>query len=216
METQTTFHLTSVNGCGERAKPESESCSRRIPVGNPVRRPARAQALLTLLLLTALSVFAVSTTSDAFTGTPSLEVDIGASGNVTAPVPDAIDDIIDVLKQLEKDLEQAEELVAGGGYGRPDDPNPSSLDCCLDDAEDLIDLILDPLADPSLEPADAGAVDPSVAPTTLTEYADDCLQLAEEAVDEAEYGCPADHDVIGTRIKTIKACLPGYRAAAGL
>jgi hypothetical protein len=171
--------------------------------------------LLMAMLLTVLSVFSVSTTSDAFTGHSTLDACADASGNVAAPVPDHLEDLLEVLKKLKKDLEDANDLVDQGN-ARPDDPNPSGLDCCLDDAEDIIDLILDPMRDPCLQPADAGAVDPSVAPTTLAEYADDCLALSTDAVDEAEFGCPPDHEVIGTKIRTIKACLPGYRAAAGL
>jgi hypothetical protein len=170
--------------------------------------------LLVAALLAMMTILVLPAGGTAF-AVAAPDSGVAVSGNVLNPVADELDDIIDILKQIEKGLSDAEESV-GQGSGRPSDPTYSDLAYYLDDAEDLIDQILDPLQEPSLDPWDAGAVDPSVTPTTLTQYADQCLSLAEEAVDEAEYGCPPDHDVIGTRLKTIKSCLPGYRSAAGL
>ena len=215
MQTTRSLHPTNLNGIRETEKGKSRSRRRGRRAGRWACRVIPGRSLLIAILLTALSVFAVSSTSSASGDNPAPNAAAQASGNVSAPVPDDFDELLKFLKELEKKLAEADELVDQGN-ARPDDPDPTSLDACLDDAEDIIDLILDPMEDPSLQPASAGAVDPSVAPTTLAEYADECLALAEDAVDEADFGCPPDHAVIGTKIKTIKACLPGYRAAAGL
>jgi len=223
MSTTTPVYFTNVNRRGDRQ--QAKSCFAAGEATSPPRagrergrrslvRYASGRALLVgaLLALVAVSILPAGGTTFAM-ATPDSAVAV--SGGALSPAADAIDDIIDILKQIEEDLAKAAESV-GEGSGRPTPPSPTNLAYYLDDAEDLIDQIFDPLTDPSLNPSDAGAVDPTVTPITLQEHADDCLLLAEQAEDEAEFGCPPDHDVIGSKLKTIKSCLPGYRAAAGL
>lgn len=223
MSTTTHFYFTNVNGRGDGQKAKSCFVSREAvlqPRTDPQRgrrslvRFVAGRALLVAALLAMMAVLILPAGGPAY-AVAMPDSGLGVSGNVLSPAADGLDDIIDVLKQIEKDLSKAREIV-GQGTGRPSDPNQSSLADYLDDAEDLIDQVFDPLVDPSLDPVDAGVVDPDVDPGTLLQYADQCLVLAEQAVDEAEFGCPPDDEVIGTKLKTIQSCLPGYRTAAGL
>lgn len=223
MKTTTPVYLTNVNGRGDEQQAKSRFASRNA-VSPPRTCPARGRrslvrsvagrALLVTALLAMMAVWVLPAGGKAY-AVVAPDSGLGLSGNVLNPVADGLDDIIDILKQLEKDLSKAGELV-GQGAGRPTAPSTLTLAYYLDDAEDLIDQVFDPMVDPNLDPVDAGAIDPSVTPVTLPQYADQCLSLAEQAVDEAEFGYMPDNDVIGTKLKTIKACLPGYRAAASL
>jgi hypothetical protein len=80
---------------------------------------------------------------------------------------------------------------------------------------ELIDAIYDPNESPSLDPVNAGTVIGSYDPTTLVDFAADCVTLSTQAHAESQTESP-DDDYIGDRLKTINALLPGYRAAAGL
>lgn len=223
MSTTIPFHLTNVNGCGDRQKANSRFASRGVVSpprtcpqrgGRSLARSVAGRVLLVAALLAMMTLLVLPTGGTAF-AVAAPDSGVGVSGNVLNPVADDLDDLIDILKQIEKSLSEADELV-GQGAGRPTDPSTLTLADYLDDAEDLIDQVFDSLTDPNLDPVDAGAIDFSIAPVTLSQYADQCLSLAEQAVDEAEFGCSADDDVIGTKLKTIKSCLPGYRAAADL
>jgi len=138
-------------------------------------------------------------------------VSLVAAGGNLAPVPDASDDIYRALKELQRELEDAEEASGGGSM-----PGNAELGLYLDNAEAIIDQFFDPYQDPSLDPVDAGSIDPTYSPVTLSEFAATCVALAEDAVEEGELGGAADHDEIGSQLKTIESLLPGYRLSAGL
>jgi len=161
-------------------------------------------ALLLVLLIFPLSLQAANPTSPA-TPTVAFQADL-------CPAPDTLDDLIEILKQIEKELGKAKKQAEGNDSS----PGNDQLEIYLDNTQLLIDQIFDPYQDPSLDPVDAGSIDPTVSPITLSEYADVCLDLAADAEDEAEFASPPDHDVIGSKLKTIDSLLPGYRLAAGL
>lgn len=126
--------------------------------------------------------------------------------------PGTIDDLID---ELEEWLEEADEILDN----EPDDPIPGttqdSVSTRLDGVEQHIDLILDPKQSPSLSPSDAGENDQSVTASNLEEYRQITLQLAKEAKAELASSSP-DHNLVGSRLKTIKRLLDGYRDAVGI
>ncbi len=144
------------------------------------------------------------------------------------PVADWLDDMAEIIAQLIevlKDAEQETQANATSGTRGQGLPNPDYylapdwLAIYLDSAEADIDQVLDGNQYPSLTPVDAGDVDPTVFPLTLSEHASTSVELAQQAFDELLIGptpAPADHEVIGTKLKTIKALLPEYRALAGI
>ena len=120
----------------------------------------------------------------------------------------------DELHDLEKDLEDSNDAIRES-EDPPSEPEKSRVADKLTDGEGIIDRILDPNQSPSLNPPDAGSVDPSVIPSTLPQYAQTCFDLAQHA--QAEAGqATANHKVIGTKIKTTKKLLPDYRRLAGI
>lgn len=120
----------------------------------------------------------------------------------------------DELNDLEEDLQDSKDIT-DSSPGPPPEPQKSQLADKLTHAEGIIDRILDPNQNPSLNPPDAGSVDPSVNPSTLPQYAQTCHKLAQQAHAEAKQSNP-DHEVIGTKIKTTKKLLPDYRRLAGI
>jgi hypothetical protein len=224
MDAENPIYLTNVNAGGDQQQAESWLTVRtsisQASTGPDRRRRSLIRSLTGRALLTVVLLFTVVILLIPGNGTVSAAVGMaglpaGASGSVLSPVADSLDDLIEILKKIEKELRDADEEVGSSG-SRPHEPSTSVLALCLDNAEAFIDQVLNPLEDPSLEPFDAGSVDPGVEPVLLEEFADECLLMAEQAADEAEFGCPADHEVVGTKLQTIKSCLPGYRAAAGL
>ena len=140
------------------------------------------------------------------------------------PVADWLDDILALIQRLINILEDAEEETQANatsgtrGQGLPNPDYylaPDWLAIYLDSAEADIDQILDGNQDPSLTPVDAGDVGPTASPLTLSECASTCVDLAHEAFYEMLIG-PADHEAVGTKLKTIKALLPEYRSLAGI
>lgn len=105
--------------------------------------------------------------------------------------------LAEILEKIKEALENAQ-----GAAGGQSPPNKTAAAGYLNDAEDDIDVILDPGQSPSLSPATAG----SVLPQTQHGNYDDCIDyqisLADDAVTEAKDG--NDQDYIGDRIKTIK------------
>ncbi len=120
----------------------------------------------------------------------------------------------DELHDLEEDLEDSKDAT-GESAGPLPEPQKSRVANKLTHSEGIIDRILDPNQSPSLNPPDAGSVDPSVNPSTLPEHAQTCFDLARQAHAEAGQA-GADHKVIGTKIKTISSLLPEYRQLAGI
>jgi hypothetical protein len=132
---------------------------------------------------------------------------------------DWLDDLIDHAEKIKKAAEDGEEAVEAARTGRIDAP---SLERALDRLEVLIEQLLDPAREPSLDPPNAGAVDVAIDPDTLAEYASDCVGLAGEALDElATLGTNYDADYVGTRMKTIlhlirRTSPHNYRSLAGV
>ncbi|UCD74921.1 MAG: hypothetical protein JSV91_14180 [Phycisphaerales bacterium] len=133
-----------------------------------------------------------------------------------APVADWDDDLLELLDTLMGIMAEAKDVVDFCGCEGPlDDPARSDVEDDLIEAEAIVVQILDPLQIPTLTPTDAGSIDPSVDPTSLTEYADECVLLAEEAWQAAQ-SSRSDDEVIGTKLKTIESLLPAYRQAVGI
>lgn len=193
----------------------------------PVDRAGRAsplQALMAAVLL--VSIIGISGATDREAGGasfPNTPTKLGASTNDpgVGPVAGWLDDFAALLDRLIKALEDAEEEAEEGQINATSStrgqalPNPDWLAIYLDLAEADIDQILDGNQYPSLTPADAGDVDPTVLPLTLLEHARTCVELAKQASDELLIPV-ANHEVIGTKLETIKALLPDYRALAGI
>ena len=140
------------------------------------------------------------------------------------PVAGWIDDVLEFLDRLIEALEDAEEETQANatsgtrGQGLPNPDYylaPDWLAIYLDSAEADIDQILDGNQYPSLTPVDAGDVDLAVFPMTLSEHASRCVELAQQAFNEMLIG-PGDNEVVGTKLKTIKALLPEYRSLADI
>lgn len=127
---------------------------------------------------------------------------------------DYIDDLIDLLEDIDDDLDTADALV-GTTAGELTGTTATDVASLLDSAEAIIDQILDPVQYPSLTPYDAGSIIQLFGPSTTTEYATDCRDLARDALDEAMSRI-LDDDVIGSDLKTIKHLLIGLRQQAGI
>ena len=106
----------------------------------------------------------------------------------------------EALKRIEEKLKKAKQAVVGQS---PSDKSAAAG--FLDEAEDEIDVILDPNQSPSLNPTDAGSILPQIQHGNFGTCIDYQINLAEEAVEEAEGD--NDQDYIGGRIKTIKSHL---------
>ena len=106
----------------------------------------------------------------------------------------------EALKRIEEKLKKAKQAVVGQS---PSDKSAAAG--FLDEAEDEIDVILDPNQSPSLNPTDAGSILPQIQHGNFGTCIDYQINLAEEAVEEAEGD--TDQDYIGGRIKTIKSHL---------
>lgn len=188
-------------------------------------RASPLRALMAAVLF--LTIIGISGAADREAGGASFantQAKLVASANDpgVGPVADWIDDVLAFLDKLIKALEDAEEETQANatsgtrGQGLPNpDLLPDWLAVYLDSAEADIDQILDGNQYPSLTPVDAGNVNPAETPMTLSELASRCVELAQQAFDELLIG-PADHEVVGTKLKTIKALLPDYRALAGI
>lgn len=140
---------------------------------------------------------------------------LGTSSNAAAAAARSVectstlDDLLDELEEWLKDVDETLD-------SEPTAPIPetvaASVEAMLDDAEMNIDQIFDPLQSPSLSPVDAGTVDETIVPADVWEYATAVHQLALEAQNESRNANP-DHEVIGSRLKTIQSLLPGLLRA---
>ncbi len=234
------MRLTQLNKCTRREHTTatnrgSQTSPTRIPVrltfgrlSLPVDRAGRAsplRALMAAVLL--LSIIGISGATDREAGGASFaktqaKLVGGANDPGVGPVATWLDDMAVIIAALIKALEDAEEeaeegqiSATSGTSGQGLLPNPDWLAVYLDAAEADIDQIFDGFQYPSLTPVDAGDVDPTVIPLTLSEHARTCVELAQQAFDELLIPV-ANHEVIGTKLKTIKALLPEYRALAGI
>lgn len=127
---------------------------------------------------------------------------------------DYLDDLLDDLDEIDDDLETADVLV-GTTTGELTGTTATDVANLLDSAEAIIDQILDPFQYPSLTPYDAGSLDTSFDPSTTTEYATDCTDLARDALEEAMSRI-LDDEIIGSNLITIKHLLIGFRQQAGI
>ena len=222
-------HITATNR-------RSETSPARMPVrltfgrlSLPADRAGRAsplRALMAAVLL--LTIIGISGATDQKAGGASFantQAKLVASANDpgVGPVADWLDDLLEWLDLRIKALEDAEKETQinatsgtrGQGLPNSDYLAPDWLAIYLDSAEADIDQILDGNQYPSLTPVDAGDVGPTASPLTLSECASTCVDLAHEAFYEMLIG-PADHEAVGTKLKTIKALLPEYRSLAGI
>ncbi len=190
----------------------------------PADRAGRASplgALMAAVLL--LTIIGISGATDREAGGASFaytQAKLVASANDpgVGPVADWLDNILALIDALIRALEDAEaeaQINAASGTRGQGLPSPDWLAIYLDSAEAEIDQLFDGYQYPSLTPVDAGDVDPTVLPLTLLEHASTCVELAQQAFDEMSIGL-ANHEVVGTKLKTIKALLPEYRDLAGI
>ncbi|MCH8315395.1 MAG: hypothetical protein IIA64_05430 [Planctomycetes bacterium] len=189
----------------------------------PADRAGRAsplRALMAAVLL--LTIIGISGATDREAGGASFantQAKLGASANDlgVGPVADWLDAVLQLLQDL-IDILQGAEQETGQNPSKSarflEQLDTELLAVYLDSAEADIDQILDGNQYPSLTPVDAGHVILAESPTTLSEHASRCVALAQQAFDEM-IG-PADHEVVGTKLKTIKALLPEYRTLAGI
>ena len=125
----------------------------------------------------------------------------------------------DLLEDIKGGASTAAALVLG-----PEVPDARAMNTtipglaeALDAIEAEVDLLLDPLELPNLEPVDAGIVNILIGPETLEDYATTVLGLADDALwAHDNLSQPLRDFTIGTDVKTIRHLLPGYRLAAGL
>jgi hypothetical protein len=128
----------------------------------------------------------------------------------SGPLVKGNNDLEELLKELEEEAVDAATVAPSDGEPLSTS-NRTIMHDNVDRVEAIIDQILDPAQHPSLNPADAGDVDPSVVPVTLEQYADDTAGLAEAAYVAAVTGPGIDDELIGTNLKTIESLLAGYR-----
>lgn len=182
--------------------------------GSIVSRLTRGASLLAVLAVTMIAIEPLPSgnafASDTLVTAPPAQHDGGGIG----PVADLIGDLIAIMRDMVRDLEDADEAI-GGDMGPLVGPVKSEVAGYLDNAEQLIDQILDPNVYPSLDPPDAGSELLILSPATLPGYAVDCRDLAQDALDEAMSKI-VDYETIGTDLKNIRTLLPSYRAAAGI
>ncbi len=182
-------------------------------------RTAACRALLAAALMVAMVVLKVPGNPAAFGSAASVQSHVDANGKPIGPIANWIDDIIEILEDIADDLEDAA-LAVGNDEGPLDAPEKSRVANDLDAALLLIGQIMDPNQYPSLDPPDAGSVNTNFDPQTLPGYADTCVKLAQDALDEARSRI-VDHKVIGSRLKTIeylitRASPHNYRTKAGI
>lgn len=169
-------------------------------------------------LLAVLTVMMIVTerlpSGNAFGSDTLVTAPAAQHGGGIGPVAGLIDDLIAIIWEMVRALEDADEAI-GGDLGPLVGPVKSEVAAYLDSAEQFIDQILDPNVYPSLDPPEAGSELPIVSPTTLPQYAVDCRDLAQDALDEAMSRI-VDYETIGTNLRNIRTLLPGYRSKAGI
>jgi hypothetical protein len=181
--------------------------------------PVRSRGLLALVLLLPLFAFQVAGSSVsqgwAALGGPYFGEVVGGID----PIADWVEDLRDDLEDVADELDEAR-IVVGGSNGPLDELERSVVANHLDNALAVVDRIRDEGQYPSLDPPDAGSVDTSCEPSTLPQYAKECLDLAQDAVDET-WSTRVSDSVIGSHLKTIehlitRASPHSYRTKAGI
>ena len=131
------------------------------------------------------------------------------------PYADWLDDLENEAGELKRLLDDAA-MAINGSTGPLVGSELILVSKKLDRAEMIVEAILDPQQYPSLDPPDAGAVDPSVRPVTLWDHSMESCLLALAAHVELRDNPDFDPDFVGSQFRTIVALFPGYRAAAGI
>lgn len=181
--------------------------------GSIVSRLTRGASLLAVLAVMMIAIKPFPS-ANAFGSDPLVTAPPAQQGGGIGPAADLIGDLIQILKDLLDEADDAEEAV-GGNTGPLVDPLKSEVAGYLDNIEQLIDQILDPNVHPSLDPPEAGSAELIVSPTTLPDYAVDSRDLAQDALDEL-MSLFVDFESVGTNLRNIKALLPTYRDKAGI
>lgn len=180
---------------------------------------AAIRAVLAAALMVAMIVLKVPGNPAAFGSAAAVQSDADMAGKGSGPVADLIDDLIEIMRDMVRDLEDAAERI-GDIPGPLEEPEKSEVADDLNAAMAGIDQILDPNQYPSLNPPDAGSIDANFDPQTLPDYAITSLKLAQDALDEANSRI-VSHKVIGSRLKTIEHLITresphNYRTQAGI
>lgn len=139
---------------------------------------------------------------------------IGPRSSVADEFEDLLDDLADILDGA---------LQIATAHATPlSSQEKQALDTQLDQAEALIDQVFIPSVAPNLTPADAGNVSLLFTPSTLADYAEQCVELAQDAKDELVlHGDLFNHALVGTKLKTIRYLTSrssphNYRTKAGI
>lgn len=171
--------------------------------------------LLCIILLLSLFILSSSDQAAAKSDVSTTPVLKAQSHQEIGPVSDSLDDIIALLLEIIRILEEALRKIEAGPDGKYDPlvfPQPISV--LLDGTQDLIDQMFNPLQDPNLSPVDAGTSE-HLFPRTLTEFADTSLTLADEALAAAQtLNQPLRDETIGSKLKTIEELLPLFLQVA--
>lgn len=178
-------------------------------------RPAGAARIGLLLCLT-VSLLILAWNPSGLDAAPQAQANADVSVPDVGPIADWGDDMLELVADLLRILAEAKYIIDNlGGEGPLSGSDLTGVQQSLDAAEGIIDQIFDPYQYPSLIPIDAGTVDTSLNPSTLGDYAADCVTCAEEARDAVTPFHVADV-TIGSKLKTIQALLPDYRLEAGI
>ncbi len=230
MQRSNLTQFTSIVAVGpaNRASPDSCPTGRASPPlngGGPRAAHRRftpraaIRSVLASALMVAMIVLQVPGNPAAFGSAPSDQSLAETAGREIGPVASLMDDVIEILEDMLRDLEDAAEKI-GNISGPLEEPEKSEVADDLEEVLAAIDQILDPNQYPSLNPPDAGSIDANFDPQTLPDYATSSVQLAGDAVDEA-YSRIVNHKVIGSRLKTIEHLITrvsphNYRTKAGI
>jgi hypothetical protein len=144
--------------------------------------------------------------------------DIGAGG--TTLRRDWLDDVTDIIDDIIEDLEDADSQVLTLD-GPLADPAKGSVEGSLGRALESIDVLLDQQVYPIMANSHLGEVDDRIAPVLLSEYALDCLDLADNAYAEVLTGQGFDDAYVASQLLTIKHLITragphSYRTKAGI
>jgi hypothetical protein len=177
---------------------------------NLIRREHERSAISSLLVTTVTVLLAT-----AWATLPPLDAHGAvAFASDVGPVANGGDDYDDTLEEMKRRLDEAAEEVFTGNWAGDLGEGMSVFEL-INRAEERLELILDPSQEPSLDPPDAGEVDPHVQPVGLDEHAMACCVLALDAMIAARTDPEASYEIVGTKLRTIRSLLPEYRRLLG-
>lgn len=198
--------------CAKIGKPEKNWFSDHTRL---LLRPTRSALLCIALFFTTVLLFS-PVRSAAQANEEISGISITSNPLTIGPVSKDLSDLIALIEEMIRILEEAKRKVEEGPDGKRDGPLvfPQPLSALLDGAQAQIDQLFNPLQNPNLTPVDAGSVERFIPPSTLADYADMSLTLADEALAAAlSLSQPLRDETIGSRLKTIEMLLPGYLQA---